>query len=274
MKISRKKFITGLGLATLASKSSFALPISLPAKPLTIGLASYTLRKYTLDQVIDICQRLDIKDVALKSMHMPLESSDEELKAISSKMKAAGLNMYGAGVIYMKTEAEVEKAFYYAQTAGLKMIIGVPNHELLPFTEKMVKETNVMVAIHNHGPGDKVYPTPETVYEKIKNLDKRIGLCIDIGHVQRLGMDPIASILKYGDRMYDMHFKDVDGNEATNQPTQIGRGVIDVAGVLTALKKINYTGFTTVEYEKDADHAEAGLAESIGYLRALLAMKK
>lgn len=268
MKYSRKNFLKTIGLATFSAPIlAFEKPI---ASKLTIGLASYTLRKYTLEQVISICKTLNIKEVAFKNFHLPLDATDAEIKAVATKVKEAGLNMYGGGVIYMKSEKEVDNAFRYAKAAEMKMIIGVPNHELLPYVEKKVKETNIRLAIHNHGPGDKVYPTPQTVYDKIEKLDARIGLCIDIGHVVRLGMNPVEAIKKYGHRMFDMHLKDVDGIVEKSGSTQIGRGVIDIPKVLKALKSVGYQGVMSVEYEKDADNAENGLAESIGYLRGIL----
>lgn len=270
MKYSRKDFIRSLSLGTVALP--LATKISPKTTKLTIGLASYTLRKYSLEQVIDICKRLNIKEIALKNFHLPLDASEAQIKEAIGKVKAAGLDVFGGGVIYMKNEAEVKNAFRYAQAAGMSIIIGVPNHDLLPLVEKYVKETNIKLAIHNHGPGDDVYPTPATVYQKIEKLDKRIGLCIDIGHVVRLGMNPVEAIKKYGHRMYDMHLKDVDGFEAKNDGIQIGRGVIDIPKVLKALKEVNYQGIMSIEYEKDAENAENGLAESVGYVRGILDM--
>ncbi len=271
MILSRKTFLQNLGLAALAAPLSSNQKLKSNPK-LTIGLASYTLRKYSVQQLIDISKRLNIKDIALKSIHLDLASTDEEIKKTISKIKEAGLNVYGGGVIYMKNEAEVKNAFRYAQAAGMQMIIGVPNHELLPFVEKYVKDTNIRLAIHNHGPGDKVYPTPATVFEKIEKLDSRIGLCIDIGHVVRLGMDPIESLKKYGHRIIDMHLKDVDGITEKNKPVQIGRGVIDIPKVMKTLKNINYKEIVSIEYENDADNAEGGLSESVGYVRGVLDM--
>lgn len=271
MILSRKTFLQNLGLAALAAPLTSNQKLKSNQK-LTIGLASYTLRKYSVQQLIDISKRLNIKDIALKSIHLDLASTDEEIKKTISKIKDAGLNVYGGGVIYMKNEAEVKNAFRYAQAAGMQMIIGVPNHELLPFVEKYVKDTNIRLAIHNHGPGDKVYPTPATVFEKIEKLDSRIGLCIDIGHVVRLGMDPIESLKKYGHRIIDMHLKDVDGITEKNKPVQIGRGVIDIPKVMKTLKNINYKEVVSIEYENDADNAEGGLSESVGYVRGVLDM--
>ncbi len=271
MSQSRKVFLQNLGLAALtAPMLSFQKPKT--DSKLTLGLASYTLRKYTVQQLINICKRLDIKEVALKDFHLPLTATDEEIKNTISKFKTEGINVYGGGVIYMKTEAEVKNAFRYAKAAGMEMIIGVPNHELLPIVERYVKETNIRLAIHNHGPGDKVYPTPLSVYEKIEKLDSRIGLCMDIGHVVRLGMNPIDSLKKYGHRMFDMHMKDVDGITEKNKPVQIGRGVTDISKVMKTLKNSNYKGVVSIEYEHDADNAESGLSESLGYVRGVLDM--
>ena len=277
MSITRNKFLKLLGLsvtATLvgnpATSATSTSPRANSDSSLDLGLASYTLRKFSLDQVISISRRLGLKSVALKSMHMPLESSAEDIRAMAAKVRSAGLRLYGAGVIYMKTKQEAESAFDYATQAGLEMIIGVPNHDLLPLVNDLVKKHNVKLAIHNHGPGDDLYSSPNDVYAKIKDLDKRIGLCIDIGHVVRIGQDPVPMLEKYRDRLYDMHLKDVDKAEAKGGSIEIGRGVIDIPQVIRTLKKINYQGCMAVEYEKDGDDPVPGLAESIGYVRGVM----
>jgi sugar phosphate isomerase/epimerase len=170
----------------------------------------------------------------------------------------------------MKTAQEVDAAFVYAKAAGLETIIGVPNHEFLPQVNELVKKHNIKLAIHNHGPGDDLYRSPNNVFDKIKDLDKRIGLCIDIGHVVRIGEDPIPMIKKYKDRLYDMHMKDVNKVAEDGTPVEIGRGVIDIPGVIGALKQIGYTNQVAIEYEKDGDDPVPGLCESVGYLRGVM----
>lgn len=275
MNFSRKSFLKTLGLGALGYSSVSFKPLSKPLvnnHRLKLGLASYTLRKYSLDELIDICHRLNLKDVAFKSFHLPYESSNEELRQITAKVKARGLNLYGGGVMYMKTPADVDKYFNYAKAAGLKMIIGAPNHELLPLIEKKVKETDIVLAIHNHGPEDEIFPSPESVYNKIKHLDKRIGLCIDVGHTFRLNLDPAAELRKFKDRLYDVHIKDVDQQIPDGKVLEVGRGKIDIPSIMTALKEIKYTGVLGMEYEKDAEHAMIGLAESVGYVRGIIDM--
>ena len=281
MKYSRGSFLKTLGLGGLAATTNIlqAAPsknfygindTSKNASGLTLGLASYSTRNYTLDETLDMAKRLNIEQIAIKSMHMPLESSNEKIRSIAEKVDKAGFHLYGAGVIYMKSAEEVENAFRYAQAAKMKVIIGVPNHDLLKLVEAKVQETDIKLAIHNHGPGDEVYPTPEVVYDKIKSLDQRIGLCIDIGHVKRLGLDPAENIKKYADRLYDLHLKDVDLAAAEGSSVEFGRGVIDLAAVFRALKEINYSGVMAMEFEKNADDVLPGLAECVGYSRGVL----
>ena len=276
MQYNRSEFLklmglSAVGVATFSPSLAAASSVSRPAaKGLTLGLASYTFHKFGLDEAISMAQRVGLKSIALKSMHLPLDSSAKEIKAATDKIKKAGLNLYGAGVIYMKTPEEVDQAFEYAKQAGMKVIIGVPSYNLLERVNKKVQEYDIKLAIHNHGPGDDVYASPTTAYEKVKDLDPRMGLCIDIGHTQRIGEDPAELAEKYQDRLFDVHLKDVTTSTGDGVPLEVGRGVIDIPGFLRTLKKINYDGVVAFEYEKDGDDPLAGLAESVGYVRGIL----
>lgn len=238
---------------------------------LNLGMASYTFREFSLEDTLKMTKRLGLERIAFKSFHLPLESSDEEIKIVAEKTRAAGLDLYGCGVVYMQTEDEVERAFHYAKTAGMRIIIGVPNPDLLKKVNKMVNKYNIKVAIHNHGPDDKLYPTPESAYVRIKNLDPRIGLCIDIGHTQRAGVDPSESALKFADRLHDVHIKDVTTATKEGGTIEIGHGVIDIPKFLRTLIKLNYKGSVSFEFEKDGKDPLPGVAESVGYVRGVLA---
>ena len=236
-----------------------------------LGLASYTLRKFDLAKTIEMTKRVGLKHIALKDFHLPLDSSVEQIRSAADQVRSAGLNLYGVGVIYMKDADQVNRAFEYAKAAGVKVIIGVPGHDLLPLVNDKVKEYDIKVAIHNHGPGDKTYPLPSSAYERIKDLDPRIGLCNDIGHTTRAGQDVAETILQFGDRLHDVHFKDVSSADAKGGCVEMGRGVIDIPFAIRALVKIGYTGIAAFEYEKDSDDPLAGLAESVGYARGVMA---
>jgi inosose dehydratase len=278
---SRRNFIklTGLGIAA-SSVNVFSNPLTKnifkknikDAEKLKLALTSYTFRNFSFEQTIQMTKRLDLKRISLKDMHLPLNSTKEEIEKAVSGIKTAGLDLYGAGVIYMTNKDEVDQAFEYAETAGLQVIIGVPEHEFLPLAEQKVKEYNIKLAIHNHGPTDKRFPSPESVYEKVKNMDKRMGLCLDIGHTMRLGIDPSEAFEKYHDRIFEIHMKDESKAAADGETIEIGRGVIDIPKFLKTLIKYNYSYTVAFEFEKDKEDPLPGVAESVGYVRGALAV--
>lgn len=279
MKYNRNEFLKLLGIGitgatAVTGSSAFASPekSEKKSKELALGIASYTFHNFSLDETIAMTKRLGIKNIALKSMHMPLDSSPEEVRAIANKVRSAGLNLYGAGVIYMNTKEEMNNAFEYAKNAGIKIIIGVPNYDLLDLANEKVKEYDIKLAIHNHGPGDDLYSSPATAYEKVKSLDKRLGICLDVGHTQRIGEDPAALAVRLKDRLYDVHMKDVDQATGEGKSVEVGRGIIDIPKVLQALKNINYNGSVSFEHEKDNKDPLPGLAESVGYVRGIMTM--
>ena len=279
---NRRHFLqaAGLGAAAWAIRGSGqAGAVAAEAAPLTtkhefpfhLGLASYTTRKFDLKQTVAICQRLGLGYLCVKSSHLPLDTPAEKITEAAQQVKAAGINLYGCGVVYMKSEAEIEQAFAYAKAAGAGTIVAVPLPELLPLVEKKVVEYDIAVAIHNHGPGDKIYPLPEMAYEKIKSLDPRIGLCIDIGHTVRAGGDLPAIVEQCADRLLDFHVKDVSSANAEGKTIEMGRGVIDLPAFFRTLVKVGYQRVVSFEYEKDGDDPVPGLAESIGYVHGVLA---
>lgn len=285
-KQTRRQFLQAAGIgaaASLASTSGCLGQTKLAGgeepdshkptdkKQLKLGLASYTLRKFKLDEVLVMAQRVGLKYICLKSFHLPLESSADQIHEAAAKVKEAGLVLYGAGVIYMNSEGEVNQAFEYAKCAGMTTIVGAPKPQLLELVNKKVQQYDIKVAIHNHGPTDKTYPTPASAYEKIKELDRRIGLCIDIGHTQRAGVDPSESAERFADRLLDVHIKDVTAATPQGQTVEIGRGVIDIPKFVGTLLKLRYADVVSFEYEKDESDPLPGLAESIGYVKGVLA---
>ncbi|MDP2983228.1 MAG: sugar phosphate isomerase/epimerase [Candidatus Latescibacter sp.] len=268
---SRRKFLrrAGVGLAAVPLAGE-ALAQKAKSPKLTLGMASYTFRKFDLEKTLAMTKRLGLKQIAFKDFHLPMDSTPEVIRAAAVKTRDAGLELYGCGVVYMKTEAEVNRAFDYAKTAGMAIIIGVPEHGLLDLVNRKAQEYNIKVAIHNHGPGDKVYPSPQTAYDKIRDLDPRMGLCLDIGHAQRLGVDPSEAARKFSKRLLDVHIKDVSSSSAEGTTVEIGRGVIDIPRFLRTLIELRYTGTLALEYEKDENDPLPGAAESIGYLRGAL----
>lgn len=246
-----------------------------PWMGLKFGVATYTLRELPLEETIKAVKRVGLKYVSIKNVknHIDLSHSAEERKARAQQMRDAGLVPLSVGNVSMRTgEADIRKAFEFARDIGVPTIVCAPSHDAIPILDKMVKEFDIKLAIHNHGPEDKgFFPSPNDVMRAVEGFDKRIGLCIDVGHTARAGVDPAEAILKFSERLYDCHMKDISAMGDKNTPIEAGRGILDCQAILAALIKIKYEGLVGFEYEKDGKDPVPGLAESVGYTKGLLA---
>jgi len=239
-----------------------------------VGMAGYTFVKFDLDKTLETLKKSDVHYLCIKDFHLPLNSTDEQIAAFHAKLKASDVTGYAVGPIYMKTKEEIDRGFEYAKRVGVKLIVGVPEVELLPYVDKKVKEYGFNYAIHLHGPDIKIYPDAEDVWEHVKDLDPRIGMCLDVGHDTRNGKDPVADLKKYHTRVFDMHIKDVTGNTKLGYSLEIGRGVIDFPALVRMIREVGYTGVCSLEHEKDMDNPFMGIAESIGYFRGVIKTTK
>jgi sugar phosphate isomerase/epimerase len=268
----------GALLPTLSSVSFGQATSSDAADPwmgLKVGVATYTLRDLPIEEAIKGVKRVGLKYVSIKNVknHIDLSHTPEQRKERAQMFRDAGLTPLSVGNVSMRSgEADIRKAFEYARDIGVPTIVCAPSLDAIPFLDEMVKQFDIRLAIHNHGPEDKGYfPSPYDVMRAVEKFDKRIGLCIDVGHTARAGVDPAESIVKCQDRLYDLHIKDISALGDKNTPIEGGRGILDSKSVLAALLKIKYQGLVGFEYEKDAKDPVPGLAESVGYIKGLLA---
>jgi inosose dehydratase len=279
--VSRRSFV---GLAASASaclsfagQSSSAQvqtsgSASLPWQGLKVGLASYSFSKLPLDAAIQGIRRVGVNYVSIKDAHLPMKSTAAQRKEVVQKFLAAGITPLSCGVIGLTgDEAQVRNAFEYARDAGIPTIVCKPTPESLSMLDKLVKEFNLRLAIHNHGPEDKVWPSPLDVWSAIQKYDERIGVCVDVGHTARCGVDPAQALRTCASRLYDVHFKDLARKGPRSPGAEVGRGVLDVRGMLKALLDIGYSHHVGLEYEKDMADPIPGVAESFGYIRGILA---
>ncbi len=276
---SRRNFLKSasltLGASGLLPFVNTASPLSgtaeeAPGRALEMGMAGYTFNQFSIEQTIAMMNRVGVTMLSLKEFHLPLNSTQEKADEVIAKFKEGGITVYAVGVIYMKDKSEVDRAFDYAKKVKVNLIVGVPEYELLPYTEEKVKSTGVTIAIHNHGPEDKRYPGPKDVYDRIKNMDPKMGLCLDIGHALRAGANPAKAVLDYKSRMFDLHIKDVSKAEKDGKAIEVGRGAVDFPALVKALRKINYQGKCSIEFEKDMKDPLPGIAESVGFFRGVM----
>ena len=243
---------------------------------LRLGMASYSIRVLPMESVIPTAKTLRMANVSLFRLHFPWETASvDDCRALGARFKEAGLAITGSGVINLPNdEAKLRKIFDNAKAAGLATMMCKPSIDAFPLIDRLVKEYDQKIAIHNHGPEDEVYPTAASAMKHIDQLDARIGLCIDVGHSYRASEDPATAIRTFAARVHDIHMKDsvaVPG-ALRDIPVEGGQGRIDFPGIFKALLAIRYNGVVTYEYERNTPNPVSGLAESMGYARGVLKM--
>ena len=163
--------------------------------------------EFSREKAIEMTKELGTPYLNIKDFHLKLDSTPEEIDAAKKEFADAGLTLVGCGNVSFDKddEADIRAKFEYAKRAGFPLIVCAPTAVTLPKLEKFVKEYNIKIAVHNHGPEDKHFPTPQSVLKAVKNMDPRCGLCMDIGHTSRTGVDIVESIIEAGPRLLDMH---------------------------------------------------------------------
>jgi sugar phosphate isomerase/epimerase len=273
IRTTRRELIGGAAAAMVALKTASA--VTTPAThsdDLKLGVASYSFRKFSRADAIKGIKALKIQYVNIKDFHLALKSTPEEIAAARKDFEDAGIKIIGIGnVSFAKNdEAEMKRNFEYAKQLGAPLIVMAPTMETLPGIEKLVKEYNIKAAIHNHGPEDKHFPSPESVLSAVKNMDPRMGLCMDIGHSVRAGSDIVAAAKEAGPRLHDMHTKDLADLSNKDSQVAVGDGVIPIVALFKQLKKMNYKGGVMLEYEVEADNPLPGMQKSFSYMKGVL----
>ncbi len=236
-----------------------------------LGIVSYSLRKFDLQKALAVTKQLGLKNLCLKTdFHLKMSDSAEKTDESLKMIKDSGLNLYSIGVVYMKSPEEVEKSFEFAKRCGLKMITAAPNVPLLPVIDKLVKQYDIELTVHNHGPDNPLFPTPESALREIKDLDSRIGICLDIGHTTRAGEDLLAAVKTCFGRLRDMHIKDVTAATKQGKTVSMGHGIINLPALFRTLTELKYAGFISLEYDAEDKEPLPAIFESIGYARGSL----
>src|SRR5712692_451866 len=278
---SRRDFVRSGALvaaALAASKDGFAAGVGLApgdeGSAIRLGVASYTFRNFSRAQMIGFLKQLNVLALNAKDVkdHLPIEPQEEA--AALADYAAAGIKPHAAGTIYFQKDedADIRSKFEYCKRAGIAVIVaGDPARETLPRIEKFVKEYDIRFAIHNHGPEDKLWPSPLDVLKAVKGMDQRIGCCIDVGHTVRAGTDVVQAIREVGARLHNVHMKDLANFEKKDSQVAVGDGSMPVRKVFEALVAMRYQGFVDLEYEIHPDDPMAGVISSFAYMRGVRA---
>ena len=275
-RTSRRTFLgsaaalAGLGAADIRPAAAVVVPEPWGIK---LGVCTYSVRSFDRAKAIEIIKALDAPYISIKDVHLKQNIPAAEIEAGAREFRDAGLKIMSGGNVDMKeTDLEgLRKHFEYAKAAGMPMMVCAPLHENIKLIERLVKEYNIRIAIHNHGPEDKNFPTPQSVLEVVRGLDPRCGLCMDVGHSARTGVDVVKSIADAGSRLLDMHVKDLANFQDKASQVDVGYGIMPFPAIFKQLKKMNYQGCVNLEYEINAKDPLPGMQRSFAYMRGMLA---
>jgi sugar phosphate isomerase/epimerase len=278
--MNRRAFLEGCAVATatlLNAERAFGHSFeSLTEKgeipKLKLGVASYSFRKFGPDDVIRFMRALNTPFLNVKEVHLPMTPTTTT-KVMAEKYRAAGLTLTAAGAIYFTKvdEADMRQKFDYCRTAGIPLMVAGPTPETLPRVEELAKEYDIKIAIHNHGPEDKYFPSPLEALKAVKGMDPRMGLCIDVGHTARAGVDVPSAIRQAGARLYDVHMKDLVYEDGKWKQVAVGDGSLPVEKIFAALLEVRYGGYVDLEYEIDENDPLPGMIKSFAYMRGVMA---
>jgi len=267
---SRRGFLLGagaLGLAPLRGETT-----NNGRDDIKLAVATYSLRGYQRDLAIKMIKELNVRYASVKEYHLPYNDTPEQLAHGRKKFQDAGIDVVAGGVIYLTKDddADIRRYFEYAKACAMPLMAIGPTAETMPRIERFVKEYNIKVAIHNHGPEDKHFPTPQSALRIVKDMDSRCGICIDAGHAARAGADVVESIREAGARLFDMHIKDLRVIDK-GSGCAVGEGVLPITAMFKELKRMNYAGTVSLEYEIEEDNPFTGMKASFAYMRGVLA---
>lgn len=253
----------------------------MPAEPrsLIVGLATYSLRHASVEATIALLRRCGVKSAAVFNAHVPIRTgTPEECRVAAQQFRDAGIALASTGVAELsEDETVMRRLFENARAAGVPAMactwVAAPDRATLRVAENFAREYDIRLAVHNHGPEDPLFPAPREIWRVIGDCDPHLGLCLDVGHAFRAGTNPVEAIGEFAARLYDVHLNDTAAlaGDRDHRATGLGFGRLDVAGILAALLKINYSHQVGLEDEVPANDPSPGVANSLGYVRGLLA---
>ena len=254
-ELLRQGALGATSLALLASAAE-ASPAEDPYAPFKMGLQSYSLRNFKTEEALKMTQDLGLRYWEAYPGHFPLTEDPKAIRQYKEMLRAYKVKLLTYGVVeFRNNEAEARHAFNFAKAMGIQNLSAYPMADSFPLLDKLVAEYKINIAIHNHGPGDKLYDLISKGVRAIGGHHFRIGSCNDTGHYLRSNEDPVEAAKQFGKRTYGVHLKDVkDGANGAKEFTEINKGNLKTTELLKVLVANKFGGMISLEYE---EHPEA-----------------
>jgi inosose dehydratase len=275
MILSRRHFVQGLSTAAVAltaSRWSASIHAEAAKTKLKLGVQLYSFRKFSLDEALKHSKELGFEQVEFyKGMLDPAADANTIREAVK-KVQQHGLTISAHGVNkFTKDAAANRKLFEFAKAAGIQTITADPDPDSFDSLDELVKEFNIRVAIHNHGPTHR-YNKALDVLKAIEGRDVRIGACADLGHYIRSGEKPADVIRLLKGRLYGVHLKDFAEMTNKTKGVILGQGHLHCAEVFDAMNQVGFPadGALSLEYEENPDNPIEDIRQCVAVAKAAL----
>ena len=242
----------------------------------TVGVQSYSFRKFNLEQALKRTQELGLKSAEFYRGHIGTDSDAAKVTAAKKLCAEYGVTPIAFGVErFTKDHAANKKLFDFGASLGIKYFSADPDPDSFDSLDKLIPEYKIGIAIHSHGPSGKGkhrWYSAEVILAAVKDHNPLIGTCLDTGHLIRMAqlgdpLDPVQQIKVMGARNFGLHLKDHDNKRKTDVPYGDPTGTLDVAGVLKALRDVKFGGYISIEYEANADNPSPDMAKCVAYFK-------
>jgi inosose dehydratase len=271
--LSRRRLLAAA--VAVAGSSVFARGFAAAAvsHDLALGLQLFSLRKFPVADALAHAKELGFDAVEFYPGMLPVNATPETIADIRRQVADLGLKISAHGVNRFTGDAAANRRiFEFAKTAGIGILTADPDPDSFESLDELVREFDIRVAIHNHGPRHR-YNKAADVLHAIKGHDVRIGACADLGHYIRSGERPVDVIRLLAGRLYGIHLKDFAEMQDRSRGVILGRGHVDVPAVFAALEQAGFPtdGAVSLEYEENPDDPFDDIRQCVEAARAALA---
>jgi sugar phosphate isomerase/epimerase len=277
--MNRKLF--KLGLFSLFLMLSFHIQAQegMP-KGWKVGSQAYTFRLFSLEETLEKLNSIGVKYVEMYPGQKISKSGNETTdftsitadgKAkIKALLKKYDIEAVGYGVVNASDE-DLPKLFDFAKELGIGILTSESKPNQFDQIEKLCEEYQIKLALHNH-PVPSYYWHPEVAKRMLEGRSELMGVCADIGHWVRSGLNPVDCLKQLEGRIISLHIKDLNKygvRDAHDLPW--GTGTSNVAGVLHELHRQGFEGAFSAEYEHNWENNLPDVEESIAYFKRVAA---
>ena len=274
--LSRRQFLASAAALAAAVPAGAAQAQNDPFGGFRVSIQSYTFRNFNLEQALRRTADLGVRYIELFRGHLPTTSTEAQLKAAKNLMREHNVTPIAFGVeAFTRNNDANRRLFEFARNLGVRYLSADPDPDSFDSLDRLVREFDIAIAIHPHGPSGRNlhrWYSAEVILPAVRGHDRRIGTCLDTGHLIRCAqapfnrrIDPAQQVRAMGARNFGLHLKDHDNKR--REDVVFGRGVLDVPAVLRALREARFQGYLSIEYEAHEDNPSPDIRACLDVFR-------